>query len=154
MALAHYRDYNLARATIFDVRGLHHFEKEIFPTDAYHPIEIALHMLLPRSKNYKMVTATGQIVAFGATLDNMFVGRPAWIVTLGTSIAYQRQGIARFLLNYCEERLTAETVRLTVRAGNMPAIQLYREMGYRYIRRFYRYYRDGEDGLIFEKNLR
>ncbi len=154
MALARFREYDIARATIFDARGLHRFEKEIFPKDAYQSIELAIHFLLPRSKNYKVVTPSGQIVAFGATLDNMFVGRPAWIVTLGTALAFQRQGIARFLLNYCEQRLTAETVRLTVRAGNMPAIKLYREMGYRYMRRFYRYYHDGEDGLIFEKALR
>ena len=154
MPLALYKDYTLARATLLDVRGLRRFEEEIFPNDAYQSLEIAIHMLLPRSKNYKMVTQAGQIVAFGATLDNWFVGRPAWIVTIGTGLAYQRQGIARFLLNYCEECLTAERVRLTVRASNEAAIQLYRETDYRYVRRFYRYYMDGEDGLVFEKPLR
>ena len=154
MSLAMYKNYTLARATLLDVRGLRRFEEEIFPHDAYHSVEIGIHLLLPRSKNYKMMTPSGQIIAFGATLDNWFVGRPAWIVTIGTSPDYQRQGIARFLLNYCEERLTAERVRLTVRASNEAAIYLYRVTGYRYVRRFYRYYIDGEDGLIFEKQLR
>ena len=44
-------------------------------------------------------------------------------------------------------------VRLTVREGNVPAITLYRDAGYRVAERKLGYYRDGETGLVMEKEV-
>ena len=44
-------------------------------------------------------------------------------------------------------------VKLTVRRGNLPAIKLYEKMGYSQVDIWSRYYRNGEDGLVFEKSI-
>jgi ribosomal protein S18 acetylase RimI-like enzyme len=42
-------------------------------------------------------------------------------------------------------------IKLTVRRGNLPAIRLYEKMGYSQIDIWSKYYRNGEDGLVFTK---
>jgi ribosomal-protein-alanine N-acetyltransferase len=61
--------------------------------------------------------------------------------------------MGRFLLEWGETKLNAKQVRLTVRAGNDPAIKLYEQTGYIVVERRRRYYLDGEDGLEMEKCL-
>jgi ribosomal protein S18 acetylase RimI-like enzyme len=45
------------------------------------------------------------------------------------------------------------TVRLSVRASNEAAIQLYKRLSYRQVGSWQAYYADGEDALVFEKRL-
>ena len=45
------------------------------------------------------------------------------------------------------------TVKLTVRISNERAITLYEKEGYRTVDIWTKYYNDGEDGLVMEKNL-
>jgi ribosomal-protein-alanine N-acetyltransferase len=153
MPLASYKNYTLWRASFADIGALRRLEREIFPGDAYTSIELALQMILPKTGNYKLVDSTNQVVGFVSTMDSLWGNHPAWIMTLGVSRAYQRQGLGRFLLDWGERRLQAKRVRLTVRAGNLPAITLYESTGYVHVRRVYRYYSGGEDGLIMEKRL-
>jgi ribosomal protein S18 acetylase RimI-like enzyme len=146
--------YTIRRARLTDVNALRRLELEIFPKDAYPKIELILQLLLPRGRNYVVLSPEKEVIAFGATLDAWLPDHPAWIVTLGVAIAYQRQGIGADLLDYCEKRLKSKTVRLTVRASNTSAIRLYEKVGYSFVRQMVRYYNDGEDGLIMEKTLR
>ena len=154
MPLAEINGYRLERASLLAVNGLRRLEVEIFPRDAYTRLELGLQILLPRSRNYLLRAADGRVAGFVAGVDPWLRNRTAWIITLGIGKDHQRQGLGRYLLAYCEQRLRAEIVRLTVRAGNQPAIALYESMDYVFMRRAYRYYMDGEDGLIMEKNLR
>ena len=50
--------------------------------------------------------------------------------------------------------LNQAVLKLTVRRSNARAIALYERMGYRFKHAIYRYYNDGEDGLLMEKTLR
>lgn len=77
-----------------------------------------------------------------------------WILTLGVLPAWRRMGIARALLVECETRLEMPKVKLTVRCGNTAAIRLYKKMDYQQIDIWRRYYRNGEDGLVLEKQMR
>ncbi|MBI4769149.1 MAG: GNAT family N-acetyltransferase [Chloroflexi bacterium] len=65
--------------------------------------------------------------------------------------AYRRQGLGERLLRACEVLLDVPRVRLSVRAGNAPAIRLYERLGYRQVQIWPRYYAGGEDGLVMEK---
>jgi ribosomal-protein-alanine N-acetyltransferase len=78
----------------------------------------------------------------------------SWIATIGVDPRYQRRGIGRALLRAAEERSKLPRMKLTVRMSNQGAIALYEKEGYRSVDIWRRYYNDGEDGLVMEKNLR
>ncbi|MBI5928145.1 MAG: GNAT family N-acetyltransferase [Chloroflexi bacterium] len=150
--MATHRGYTLQRATLRDVWKIRQLEKIVFPKDAYPVLEIIMLILAPISRNYKMVAPNGDMAGFiSGTVGT--AGRPGWIITLGVNPQHQRQGLGRFLLDWCERELQAEHIRLTVRAGNMAAYTLYAETGYTDVRRRRSYYRDGEDGIEMEKAL-
>lgn len=77
--------------------------------------------------------------------------RLGWVTTLGVMPSYRRHGIARALLRKCERELGMPAVRLSVRASNQPAIQLYENAGYDVVDRWKKYYTGGEDALVLEK---
>ncbi len=79
--------------------------------------------------------------------------RPDWIATIGVDPRYQGRGIGTALLRACEEQLKFPTVKLTVRISNQRAIALYEKEGYRTVDIWKKYYNDGEDGLVMEKDL-
>lgn len=75
----------------------------------------------------------------------------AWIATIGVLPEFRQQGIATRLLETCETRLEVARIRLSVRASNFTAIRLYTRLGYFRYGTWPRYYSDGEDALILEK---
>ena len=66
---------------------------------------------------------------------------------------YRRRGIGAALLQACEAQLGVRRVRLSVRASNRPAIELYERFDYQQVGRWGHYYQDGEDALVMEKTL-
>jgi ribosomal-protein-alanine acetyltransferase len=77
----------------------------------------------------------------------------AWIATICVDPEYQGRGIGSALLQACEERLHIARVRLCVRISNENAIRLYERFGYERINIWKRYYVNGEDALVMEKDL-
>ena len=77
----------------------------------------------------------------------------AWISTLGVLPEFRRQGLGSQLLRTVEEQIPVSRVRLSVRASNQPALQMYKSFGYRQHSVWKRYYSDGEDALVLEKTL-
>lgn len=72
------------------------------------------------------------------------------IQNLAVAPGFRRQGVARRLLEFVLGRALGagmKTAWLEVRAGNLPAITLYRELGFRDEARRPNYYHDGEDAL-------
>jgi ribosomal protein S18 acetylase RimI-like enzyme len=151
-ALATYQGYQIGRAILFDVRRLCRFERLVFAQDAYTFLEMSLLLLLPHTRNYKLLASDGDLVGFISGSLGM-AGKPGWIITLGVAPAHQRQGLGRFLLRWCEAQLKAGRIRLTVRAGNAAAIRLYEQTGYVVVKRRPHYYLDGETGLEMEKRF-
>jgi ribosomal protein S18 acetylase RimI-like enzyme len=74
-----------------------------------------------------------------------------WIATLGVLPEYRRRGIATALLQACEDQMTLPRIRLTVRAENFAAQQLYKDLGYLQIGMWKKYYHGGADALLLEK---
>lgn len=151
--MAQFGEYRVSRAHIFDTKRIHRLEEEIFPKDAYPLLGIGLLLLLPRSRNYKILAPNGEVAGFVAGSKALFE-KVGWIVTLGVAKAHQQRGLGGFLLEYCEQKLKTKSVRLTVRESNFPAISLYEKMGYWQIGIYRRYYGDGENGLVMEKRLK
>jgi len=145
-------DYRLRRMTVFDIRALHALESRIFPKDAYGYVDLSILFLWPGIINLKITAPDGSLAGVISGIRALDFNR-AWIITIGTHPAHQRRGIGAFLLHTMEQRIGRQFMRLTVREGNFPAIRLYETTGYSVIEHKYGYYRDGETGLIMEKQV-
>lgn len=68
---------------------------------------------------------------------------------------YRKLGVAVGLIEKCFERLKGKVKKifLEVRKGNIPAINLYKKCGFSQISTRKKYYEDGEDALVFVKEL-
>lgn len=76
------------------------------------------------------------------------------ILKIATHPRLRRFGLARYLMHLAEHHATAlsgESLTLEVRPANVPAIELYRALGYDTAGRRPRYYADGEDAVIMTK---
>ena len=79
-----------------------------------------------------------------------------WIVTICVHPQCAGAGIGTRLLAEAERQLARQVsrVNLTVRRSNHGAIRLYERCNYKWMSTFAKYYRDGEDGLVMEKQLK
>ncbi len=132
-----------------DLNALRRLEKECFPLDAWPLWDIAGVLTLPHVVRLK-ATVDGEMVGFVAG-DERPSEYVAWIATIGVLPEYRNRGIGRALLQACEAQLKVERVRLNVRKQNWEAIGLYTNAGYRQVGTWPRYYSDGEDAVIMEK---
>jgi ribosomal-protein-alanine N-acetyltransferase len=139
-------------ANLLDLNALRHVEQTCFPKDAWPIFDLIAVLSFPG------------VVRLKAVEDEKMIGfvagdpRPgdgfSWIATIGILPEYRGKGYGRALLAACESRLTTERIRLSVRASNAHPIRMYEKAGYRFVDQWPRYYDDGEDALIMEKNRR
>lgn len=138
-------------ATWRDLNGLRLLESVCFPKDAWPLWDLIGVLTFPNVVRLKAV-GKYQMIGFIAA-DIRKSERVAWIATVGVLPEYRRQGVGSALLTEIERRLTVPTVRLSVRSSNLPALLLYNQLGYHRYGIWPRYYADGEDALVLEKNL-
>jgi ribosomal protein S18 acetylase RimI-like enzyme len=142
---------SIEQANWHDLNALRQVERVCFPMDAWPIWDLLGVLTLPN------------VVRLKAVADERMVGfiagdvRPredlAWIATIGVVPEYRRRGIGAALLQACEAQLSVRRVRLSVRASNRAAIELYERFNYQRVGRWGRYYQDGEDALVMEKTL-
>jgi ribosomal-protein-alanine N-acetyltransferase len=124
-------------------------ERACFGRDAWPWIDVLASLALPGAVRLKAQVGDRMI---GFALGERWAGRDqGWIASLAVHPEFQRRGIGRRLLQACEQALATPRVRLTVRASNHPALELYRRAGYQPVAVWRRYYADGEDGQVMEK---
>lgn len=78
------------------------------------------------------------------------------IITIDVRQSGRRHGIGSALLHAAEERLRSSNcaaVRLETSVDNVAALSFYKRHGYHVIRTIPRYYSNGIDALLLEKNL-
>jgi len=132
-----------------DLSAFRHLERVCFPKDVWPLFDMVGVLTFPGVVRLK-ATHAGQMVGFIAA-DLRRHEDLAWISTLAVLPQYRRQGLGSRLLLACEEQLPVSRVRLSVRAANDPAIQMYTRHEYRQHGVWKRYYSDGEDALVLEK---
>jgi len=90
-------------------------------------------------------------------LDFLKVKRAGHIVSLAVLPEYRRRGIAEELMRRSLKALKFEygcdEAYLEVRVSNLPAIELYRKLGFQEREILRRYYADGEDAILMAKRL-
>ncbi|HWQ46975.1 MAG TPA: N-acetyltransferase [Longilinea sp.] len=141
--------FAILSANLRDLNGLRKLEQECFGDDAWPLIDLITVLMLPG------------IVRLKAEVDGVFAGfvagdpntgeKVGWITTIGVAPEFRRMGIASALLETCEERMGMARVRLSVRKNNLPALAMYRSFGYIQHEVWPKYYQDGEDALVLER---
>jgi ribosomal-protein-alanine N-acetyltransferase len=139
-------------ASLRDLTALRRLENACFEKDAWPLLDLIAVLTWPDVVKLKAVE-DGEMVGFVAGDPRPSEGA-SWIATIGVDPRYQRHGIGRALLRAAEERSKFPRMKLTVRMSNQGAIALYEKEGYRSVDIWRKYYNDGEDGLVMEKDLR
>ena len=143
-------EISLRQATWRDFRRILHLERICFQRDSWPWIDVLAALTFP------------QTVRIKADLDDQTVGfvigdrrqrkRIGWVASIGVHPDYRGQGIGKTLLAACEDELGTPRIRLVLRPSNTVAKNLYHHAGYKEVDTWRRYYANGEDGLIMEKN--
>ncbi len=108
--------------------------------------------------------ASPQSICLAGWIDNKLVSyvmaMPASVELHITNIAvregYQRRGIGSYMmaeLEKCGRDCYCTYAYLEVRISNLPAIELYKKIGYHIAYSRKNYYLDGEDAFVMEKML-
>jgi ribosomal-protein-alanine N-acetyltransferase len=145
------RHFTIEQATWRDLNALRSLEQVCFPLDVWPLWDLTGVLILPNVVRLKAVVHE-RMVGFIAG-DLRPSERMAWIATIGVLPEYRGQGIGAALLEACENQLNLPKVRLNVRVSNHTAIRLYHRSRYYEVGIWPRYYHDGEDALILEKQL-
>ncbi len=140
-------DITVAAMTAADIPAVYALELVCFTSP--WTMEAYIEELDNPTSYYLTAKQHGEVVGFGgmwAIVDE------AHIVTLATSPAHRRQGIAHQLMTVFMAEAKARGVReitLEVRIGNTPARTLYESFGFQNLAIRKKYYPDnGEDGVI------
>jgi ribosomal-protein-alanine N-acetyltransferase len=142
----------IAPASIRDLNALRKLERICFEKDSWPLFDLIAVLSFP------------DVVRLKAMEDHKMVGfvagdpRPSqgfsWIATIAVLPGYRQRGIGRALLLACEAQLKTPRVKLSVRASNQSAINLYEQEGYGTSDIWKAYYNDGENAIVMEKSLR
>lgn len=141
----------ITNATWHDLRELYQLEKLCFQVDAWPILDILGVLTLPQVLRLKAVDDHKMVGFIAADLRRM--QQVAWIATFAVLPEYRKTGIGSALLETCESQINLPWIRLSVRQSNQSAIQLYQKHSYLQVDIWPAYYKGGDDGLIFEKNL-
>lgn len=141
----------IVKASILDLNALRKLENESFAKDAWPLFDLIAVLTFPEVIRLKAVE-NDHMVGFIAGDPRPRDGW-GWVATLAVDPRYQRRGIGRSLLHACEVKLGVPRSRLTVRPSNLAAISMYEGEGYMSIDLWKKYYNDGEDALLMEKEL-
>ena len=145
------RAYLIEKASWRDLLALSALEKVCFGRDAWPLIELMGVLTFPGVVRLRAV-GDGILVGFIAG-DPRKRDNTGWILTLGVLPDWRRKGIAKALLNKCEEQMHMPQMKLSVRRSNTTAISLYEKLGYKQVDIWSKYYRGGEDGLVLAKKM-
>lgn len=112
-------------------------------------------LALPHTKIWS-IQADGHIEWLGIAVIRI-APDSAEVIYIHT-LSYERgKGLAKILLDRVFADLTSQffvsKIFLEVRPSNQAAIKLYQGLGFKELSRRKRYYQNGEDALILEKNL-
>lgn len=136
-------------ATWRDLKDLFQLEKDCFQLDAWPLLDILGVLTIPQIIRLKAVDHE-ELVGFIA-VDLRRSQQTAWIATLAVKPTYRKSGIGSTLLGISEGEINLPRIRLSVRQSNQPAIQLYQKHGYQQIEVWKKYYKGGDNALVFEK---
>lgn len=137
-----------------DFEVLWHMDQECFPPGtAYSRRELSVYIW--RRGAFTLIaadTASGSIAGFIVAYN----GVSGHIITIDVATSARRHGVGSLLLRAVEARLFnagTRTVGLETAVDNIAALSFYKRHGYSVIRTWPRYYSNGVDALVLQKEL-
>jgi len=115
-----------------------------------------LHMLRALYPELFLVAEIGnEVVGYvSAVVRREGVGH---VISICVDPQHRRKGIGRRLMQEVEKALIelfgVKSIRLEVRVSNTAAINLYKSLGYRIVKKLQNYYPDGEDAYVMYKSV-
>ena len=143
--------FEIKPASWRDLFAVQEIERACFKEDAWPLIELMAALTFPNVVRLKAINKE-KVAGFIAG-DIRSVESTGWILTVGVLPDYRRQGLAEELMARCEQAMKMSRIKLSVRRSNQAAIQLYQKLGYAQVDVWTKYYHDGEDGIVMEKQL-
>ena len=144
-------DFSLSQATIWDIGDIRNLEQAAFEKDAWPLIEMIGVLSIPSVERWKAKFGD-QLVGFVA-VDIRKGQDLAWIATVAVHPSVRRMGLGSLLMEKAEGIVNVSRMRLSVRASNQGAIQMYQKLGYEQIDVWPKYYTGSEDAIVMEKPL-
>jgi len=134
-----------------DERAVYEVETLCFP-DAW-PLDFFASETVAEGRYHRILIEAGS-EKLAAYLLCIWQYLDLHVLNIGVRPEFRRLGLARRLLAGAEDELCrrgGESIILEARISNTPARSLYRALGYREIGIRPRYYGDGEDGVVMQK---
>jgi len=140
-----------------DITALLRVERVCFPFDAYDASYFNYLIRRTSPGLFWVAEVKRNIVGYAIALPEGKPGqRVAHLYSIAVLPEYRRQGLGRTLLQAVEEgarRNGLKRIVLEVRISNVDARRLYESLGYRCVSIIPGYYPDGEDAVVYEKDL-
>ncbi len=134
--------------TELDLEAVYSINRRSFASDAWSRDAIEREFRLPYSKRF-VLEIDGEVV--GYTFVWLIRGE-AFIMTFAVDPDHRGRGLGKMFLKKVIDSLSpqVESFTLDVRKSNLPAIRLYRSVGFSVVRERPRFYSDGENALVME----
>ena len=153
-------DYNTAVSFVIrnfepeDFEILWRMDQECFPSGiAYSKRELRAYLGYPRAFT---LVAVDELSSEPQGFIVVQSGKAGHIITIDVIAGARRSGVGSMLIKAAEERLQADgchAVDLETAVDNLGALSFYKRHGYSVIRTWPRYYSNGVDALVLQKQL-
>ena len=151
--------YNVAVATVVrdykpeDFESLWRMDQECFPPGISYSKQ-ELRSFMRHRGSFTLVATDAKEELQGFIVAHC--GATGHVITIDVGPNARRLGVGSVLLRAAEERMRAARCRavgLETAVDNVPALSFYKRHGYDVIRTWPRYYSNGVDALLLEKDL-
>ncbi len=134
-----------------DLREVYKINRDSFTSDAW--LFEAFKREFELSYSYKYVLEhSGVVIGY---IIFWIIDKEATVMTFALSKEYRGKGLGKFFFNEVMHKVKkyADRIVLDVRKSNIKAIRLYKDLGFKIIKERKRFYSDGEDAFMMEKEL-
>jgi len=131
-----------------DVKEVFRINRASFTTDAWSRDAIEREFRLPYSVRY-VLELEGKVIGYCVI---WLIKGEAFIMSFAVDPQHRGKGYGKFFMREVIKDLSgnAEVFLLDVRKSNLPAIRLYRSLGFSVVRERAKFYSDGENALMME----
>lgn len=147
---------------IRDLESVVYINRTCLPENYVNHFFIDLHERFPET--FIVAEENGEVVGYimcriETGLSNFGFGgfiKKGHIVSVAVMPKHRRKGIGQALVEKAMEGMrlyNAKNCFLEVRVTNLPAISLYKKLGFKIIRTIHGYYSDGEDAYLMSREI-